>query len=184
MAAVQMDELALANIAMAEFVVDGGTTYATTRIDEVAYSAVIDEGQETILRVKNEFVATNRFDDLQYGSDLTFKQVTFTPEILELIDGGTCTKGADGEIESYAPPAASSIVNRKLFKCNVYVEVKNKEGKYACFAFDKLKGKPATFSFKDGEFVSPEYGAFSRLNAGEVPYEVTFVDELPEITNP
>ena len=179
MAAISMDELALANIAMAEFVVDG-TTYATTRIDEVAYSAVIDEGQETILRVKNEFVATNRFDDLQYGSDLTFKQVTFTPEILELIDGGTCTKGADGEIESYAPPAASSIVNRKLFKCNVYVEVKNKEGKYACFAFDKLKGKPATFSFKDGEFISPEYGAFSRLNAGEV----TFVDELPEITNP
>ena len=36
MAAVQMDELALANIAMAEFVVDGGSTYATTRIDEVA----------------------------------------------------------------------------------------------------------------------------------------------------
>ena len=116
--------------------------------------------------------------------DLTFKQVTFTPEILELIDGGTCNKGTDGEIESYAPPAASSIVNRKLFKCNVYVEVKNKEGKYACFSFDKLKGKPATFSFKDGEFISPEYGAFSRLNAGEVPYEVTFVDELPEITNP
>ena len=65
MAAISMDELALANIAMAEFIVDGGKTYATTRIDEVAYSAVIDEGQETILRVKNEFVATNRFDDLQ-----------------------------------------------------------------------------------------------------------------------
>ena len=182
--AVQMDELALANIAMAEFVVSGGTTYATTRIDEVAYSAVIDEGQETILRVKNEFVATNRFDDLQYGSDLTFKQVTFTPEILELIDGGTCTKDDQDNITGYAPPAASTIVQRKPFKVNIYVEVKNKEGQYACFAFDKLKGKPATFSFKDGEFISPEYGAFSRLNAGEVPYEVTFVDELPEITEP
>ena len=118
MAAISMDELALANIAMAEFVVDG-TTYATTRIDEVAYSAVIDEGQETILRVKNEFVATNRFDDLQYGSDLTFKQVTFTPEILELIDGGTCTKDGVGNITGYAPPAASTIVQRKTFKTNI-----------------------------------------------------------------
>ena len=36
MAAVQMDELALANIAMAEFVVDGGTTYATSSILVVA----------------------------------------------------------------------------------------------------------------------------------------------------
>ena len=35
MAAISMDELALANIAMAEFVVDG-KTYATTWIDEVA----------------------------------------------------------------------------------------------------------------------------------------------------
>ena len=179
MATVAMDELALANIALAEFVVDT-TTYRTTRIDEIAYSAVIDEGQETLLRVKNEFVATNRFEDLQYGSDLTLKQVTFTPEILELIDGGTMTKDSDGTtIIGYAPPAAATIVNRKKFKVNIYVEVKNKEGKYACFTFDKLKGKPASFSFKDGEFIAPEYNASSRLNAGEVPYKVTFVDTLP-----
>ena len=184
MAAITCEEQALANIVRCELETyeDIPAVYRFTTASEGSYSAVVSEGQETILRVKNELLATNRFEDIQYGSDINLTQVTFVPEILAIVDGGTVIKEGD-TIVRYDGPLAGTPVNRKLFKLKLYVEQKDISGEtmqYVCFTFEKCKGKPATFSFKDGEFITPQYTIMSRIPKGSSPYTMEYMDTLPE----
>ena len=99
MAAITCEEQALANIVRCELETYDSPQpkiYRFTTASEGSYSAVVNEGQETILRVKNELLATNRFEDIQYGSDINLTQVTFVPEILAIVDGGTVTRESAG----------------------------------------------------------------------------------------
>lgn len=181
-----IDEQTLANIAMLEFAQSDGTgdIFRTNKCDELSYSAVISEGAETILRVKNEIVATNNFEDIQYGSDLSFKQVIFSPYMLAAIDGGEVAVDESDEVTGYNPPAIGSPVARKEWDISVYTDIKSgaNQGKYCKITYKRCKGKPVSYSFKDGEFVVPEYTTSSRPASGELPYTMEYVDELPKTT--
>ena len=187
MAAITCEEQPLANIVRCEFETYDlqPKTYRFTTASEGSYSAVVNEGQETILRVKNELLATNRFEDIQYGSDINLTQVTFVPEILAIVDGGTVTResGETGKITKYKGPVAGAPVNRKLFKLKLYVEQKDVSGEtqqYVCFTFESCKGKPAAFTFKDGEFITPQYTIMSRIPTGSSPYTMEYMKTLPQ----
>lgn len=180
-----IDEQTLANIAMLEFKQsdDKGDIFRTNKCEELSYSAVVNEGQETQLRVKNEILATNKFEDIQYGSDLSFSQVIFSPYMLAAIDGGEVTTGLESAVTGYNPPAVGAPVARKEWDITVYTEIKSGAnlGKYCAITYKRCKGKPASFSFKDGEFVVPKYETSSRPNSGELPYEMKYVDALPSM---
>ena len=187
MAAITCEEQALANIVRCELETydEQPKVYRFTTASEGSYSAVVNEGQETILRVKNELLATNRFEDIQYGSDINLTQVTFVPEILAIVDGGTVTResGETGKITKYQGPIAGAPVNRKLFKLKLYVEQKDVSGEtqqYVCFTFESCKGKPAAFTFKDGEFITPQYTIVSRIPTGSSPYTMEYMKTLPQ----
>lgn len=184
MATEVLTEKAIVNIVRVEIVTNEDTpkTYQFDTASEAAYSAVVSEGEETILRVKNEIKGINRTEDIQYGCDLTLKQPVFVPEVLAIVDGGTLTKGSDDAVTGYTPPVQGSAVKRTMFTLNIYTEEKDADGStlgYQKFAFNGCKGKPASFNFKDGEFIAPEYTIMSRVKKGTAPYELKFLDALP-----
>lgn len=180
---ITLNEKPIVNIVRVEI----ETEEATPRVlrfdtaSEATYAPVVSEGQETVLRVKNKIMATNRTEDLQYGSDVNMTQVVMVPEVLEIVDGGTLTKDAD-KVTGYQPPVVGAPVNRIPFKLKVYTEEKDGDGStlgYQCFEFLGCKGKPVTFNFKDGEFMAPQYTISSRVKLNTAPYNLTFIDTLP-----
>lgn len=189
---VEMEEKAIVNIRRIEI----ETEEATPRIlrfdtgSEAVYSATVSEGTETILRSKNRIVATDRTEDIQYGSDITLKDLVMQPEVLSIVDGGTLATTSTGEgstlvttITGYTPPVVGVPVNRTKFTTKIYAEEKDIDGEvtgYSVFSFPGCKGKPVSFTFKDGEFMAPEYTMFSRPKKGNAPYAIDFVTELPK----
>lgn len=178
-------EQSQANLAMVEFetIGDSPKVYRTTKIEELAYSATISEGTETVQRSKNEILAIDKKEDIQYGSDLTASHIVFSPQIFALIDGGTLIyhESEFTKVIGYNAPAIGTVVNRAKFTIRAYSEVK--EGDeivgYDCIEFVKCKGKPVSFTLKDGEFRVTQYTITSRPAKGELPYSIKSVTSLP-----
>ncbi|WP_207706202.1 hypothetical protein [Clostridium sp. HBUAS56017] len=189
MANVEMKEKPLVNIARVEIITietTSRTMYFDTA-DEGTYSATTSEGAETILRSKNRIVATNRTEDIQYGSDITLKDLIMLPDVLCVVDGGKLVYDTvdTTKITGYRPPVLGEVVKRTLFTTNIYCEEKGTDGEilgYSKFSFPVCKGKPVDFNFKDGEFMAPQYKIVSRPKKGEAPYALDFIEKLPTYT--
>ena len=125
MSTEKLTEKPIVNIVRTEIVTeeDVPKTYRFDTASEATYAAVVSEGKETVLRVKNEIKAINRTEDIQYGSDINFSQVVVVPEVLAIIDGGTITKQTE-KLQKYTPPVVGSPVNRTLFTLKIYTEEK------------------------------------------------------------
>lgn len=187
MAVEKITEKPIVNIVRVEIVTeeDSPKTYRFDTASEATYAPVVSEGEEKVLRIKNTILATNKTEDIQYGSDLNFTQVVMVPEVLAIVDGGTLN--TTGELDSkkitgYTPPVVGSPVNRTKFTTKIYTEEKDGDGEtlgYQCFAFKGCKGKPVAFTFKDGEFMAPAYTVSSRVKKGTVPYNLDFLESLP-----
>lgn len=187
MATEKLTEKPIVNIVRVEIETEEETSkiYRFDTASEATYAPVVSEGQETILRVKNKIIATNRTEDIQYGSDVNFSQVVMVPEVLAIVDGGTLeTIGEleDKKVTGYQPPVMGEVVNRIGFNLRIYTEEKDGDGEtlgYQCFEYPGCKGKPVSFTFKDGEFMAPAYTITSRVKKGTAPYELNFLDTLP-----
>ena len=180
-----IDEQSQVNLAMIEFETlgDSPQIYRTDKIQELTYAAVISEGEEKVHRNKNEILAIDKKEDIQYGSDLTASHVVFSPQVFALIDGGTLVydEVETTKVIGYNPPAIGKVVKRTKFNLRAYSEIK--EGDeivgYSCLEFLKCKGKPISFNLKDGEFVVTQYNITSRPSKNELPYNLKIVDSLP-----
>jgi len=177
---------AIVNIKRVEIITDETTPKTLTwdTASEAGYEPVVSEGQENVLRTKNTIHAIDRTEDIQYGSNITLKDNKFLSEVLAVVDGGTLKKdGTTQEVIGYSAPLAGQAVNRIPFKLNIYTE--EKEGDevvgYYKFSFPSCKGKPAQFTFADGQFMTPEYTIVSRPKSTEAPFDLDFLTELPAI---
>ena len=187
MSVEKMNEKPIVNIVRTEIVTeeDVPKTYRFNTATEATYSPVVSEGAETVLRVKDEIKAVNRTEDIQYGSDINLSQAVMSPEVLAIVDGGTLTTtGSEGQekVTKYTPPVVGAPVVRKKFTLKVYTEEKDADGEtlgYQCFAYKGCKGRPVNYTFKDGEFMVPQYTVKSRVKKGVAPYELDFLEELP-----
>jgi hypothetical protein len=176
---------AIVNIARVEIVTEETVpkTHTFDTATEAGYEAVVSEGEEVVLRTKNVIHAIDRTEDIQYGSDITMTDSKFQAEVFALIDGGTLVKDETQKITGYNAPVAGQAVNRTPFTLNVYTEEKDGDEivGYYKFSFPRCKGKPAQFTFQDGEFMAPEYTISSRPKSGESPFEVSIIASLPAI---
>ena len=173
----KLTEKPIVNIVRVEIVTedDSPKTYRFDTASEATYAPVVSEGSETILRVKNAILATNRTEDIQYGSDINLTQVVMVPEVLAIVDGGKLVTSGEPQalkVTGYNPPVVGAVVNRTKFTTKIYTEEKDGDGK-GC------KGKPVSFTFKDGEFMAPAYTISSRVKKGIAPYNLEFLEELP-----
>lgn len=178
----------LVNIVRAEIVTEEETpeTFTFDTANEAGVEPSLSEGEETILRVKNIILATNRTEDIVIGYDLTLTDNVLHPEVFALIDGGTLTYDDvdTTKVIKYEGPEAGSAISRKKFTLNLYTEEKDNDGDvlgYAKFTFAHCKGKPVKYSIKDGEFQVPELTAKSRPKRGEKPVTIEFLDILSAV---
>lgn len=162
-------------------------THSFKTASEAEIEPEVSEGDEQILRVKNDILAINRTEDIVIGYNITLKQNELIPEVLALVDGGTLKMD---EIETtkvigYSAPSPGVTVARKTVNVILYTAEKDTAGEilgYVKFKFTNAKGTPVTYSMKDGDFFVPEMALKSRPKSTEVPVDIDFIDVLPTIS--
>ncbi len=176
----------LVNIVMAEIVTEETTprTYRFKTASTASVEPFLSEGNEEILRVKNEILATNRTEDIVVGYNTTLSQSTLIPEVMAIVDGGELVMDATEpeKVVGYLAPAAGAVVERVPFTLNLYSEEKDIDGstvEYIQLQFKHNTGTPMSWNLQDGEFFVPELVMRSRPKAGENPMSVDFMEELP-----
>ncbi len=181
----KLEDKIICNIEVVEIITEEETpvTLYFDTSEEATYSPDVSEGEEKYKRIKNRIVSNNRTEDLQFGSAITFKDSCFQPEVLSIVDGGTVIKTAE-KITGYSAPAVGVVVSRKKFTLNIYTSERGTDGEvitYVKFTYPSCKGTPAKFSFKDGDFMTPEYTVKSRPAKGAKPFEINYVAVLPTV---
>ena len=87
------------------------------------------------------------------------------------------------EIAGYIPPVSGSSETGKKFVLNAYSAQYNAAGEivnYERITYPNCTGQPVALSSEDGAFRAPEYTINSAPDKGQAPYEIVYVDELPE----
>jgi hypothetical protein len=121
------------------------------------------------------------------GTTITLTDNVFNPDLVLVLQGGTCTYDNDGKLVSYTPPVAGSKEVVEPFTLNVYSAQYDTSGdiiNYEKISYPNCTGDPVAFSSEDDVFRAPEYTIDSAPKQGEAPYTITYVDELPVLTDP
>ena len=116
------------------------------------------------------------------GNQITLTDNVFTPELVQMMQGGTLTTAQDGTVTGYTPPVAGSNEKGKIFTLKAYSAQYNAAGvivRYECISYPNCQGVPIAFNSADGEFRAPEYTINSAPDIGEAPYTITYVSQLP-----
>ena len=130
------------------------------------------------------------------GTTITLTDNVFTPELVQVLQGGTIKYWSDAShteeqttdagfgISSYTPPVAGVREENTFFTLKAYSAVYNAAAqitKYECVEYPHCYGDPVAFESEDDVFRAPEYTINSSPDTNEPPYKITYVDELPEI---
>ena len=124
------------------------------------------------------------------GHQITLTDNVFNPELVEILQGGTIVYGTGADankIVSYTPPVVGSDDKGEIFTLNAYSAQYNAAGQivnYEKISYPNCKGVPIAFGAVDGEFRAPEYTINSMPDVGQAPYNMTYVDTLPTLTDP
>lgn len=159
-------------------------TYVFETAETATYTAVVSQGVDVELRVKNALHGAIRTEDLPKGYDIEFADRKFLPQVFALVDGGTYTPGTESVGEKYEAPVMGAPVSRKKFDLYLYTSDRDGDGTaiaYHEWKFPACKGKPVDGSHKDGEFATNTYKLASRPAKGVSPMTMQRVDELPEV---
>lgn len=122
------------------------------------------------------------------GNEITLTDNVFNPELVLVLQGGTIKYDPDNpnKIIGYAPPVAGSPDKGEKFKLNAYTAQYDASGQivqYEKITYPNCQGVPVAFGSEDGAFRAPEYTISSAPKQGEAPYEINYVDELPELVS-
>lgn len=174
----------IANISGAEIITNEATPrfFKFTSAKSVTPEPVLSEGKEEELRTRNTILAQNVLEDILKGYNIKLKDVVFSPELMAFAQGGSVNYDADGNFESYNAPVAGEAAQHTRFVLRIYSEEKDYDGATKCyyrFAFPGCFGSAASFTFEDGEFVSPEYTLKSRAEGGKTQLLIDCMDHMP-----
>ncbi len=174
----------IANISGAEIITIEKTPrfFKFSSAKSVTPEPVLSEGKEEELRTGNTILAQNVLEDILKGYNIKLKDVVFSPELMAFAQGGSISYDADGKFESYNAPTAGQAAEHTRFILRIYSEEKDYDGatkSYYRFAFPGCFGSNASFSFEDGEFVSPEYTVKSRAEGGKTQLLIDCLDSMP-----
>lgn len=120
------------------------------------------------------------------GNEITLSDNVFNPELVLVLQGGTIEYDTTdpNKIVKYTPPVAGSSDKGEKFTLNAYSAQYNAAGtivRYEKISYPNCQGDPIAFGSEDGAFRAPEYTIQSAPDTGQAPYEITYVDELPEL---
>lgn len=145
------------------------------------------EQQEAVrLIIKGVLRAQKLAESTLTGNTITLTDNVFNPELVLILQGGEIKYDSTDEnkITGYNPPAAGANDTGETFTLNAYSAQYNAAGQivqYEKISYPNCVGSPIAFSATDGEFRAPEYTISSAANIGELPYQINYVEELPEL---
>lgn len=165
----------------------GGQKFRVDTAETAELEAVTSEGTEDIKRNDTRILAIVRTPDLLYGYNLTFKDNTFDPEIMALVEGGTLRKtGETGSqtIEGYDSPMLSTgAANMKPFRLTLYVPnyLGDSIVNYVKITLNNCSGTAPSMNLGK-EFFAPEFNVKAReATKASLPIKsMDYVATLPE----
>lgn len=190
-------EIPTIDIALFTISVDGGAEIALNTASKLGVSPQTEKQEAVKLIVKGRLIAQKPEETVITGNQLTLTDNVFIPELVKILQGGTIKywtdkdKTAEGDedqgfgISRYTPPVAGAVEQLTPFVSKAYSAIYNAAGictGYECISYPNCKGTPVALSSEDGVFRAPEYVINSAPNSGEAPYEITYVKELPTVT--
>lgn len=187
MANKKVTNMALIDVEMVELVAHNieQDTYRWQTASNLDAELNITEGEATELIVNGRLIAQKRAKDVVTSTTLTVSDNVFAPEIVQFIQGGEFVKDESGEFISYTAPLAGDEVKATKFDFNIYTAQRDMAGdivSYMKIAFPNCAGKPVGIKLENGAFFAPSYEIISSASAGEAPYTITAVEELPTLT--
>lgn len=156
--------------------------------NSIAVEPQLEESDAVRLVVKGILRAQKPGTSTLTGNKITLTDNVFNPELVVALQGGTITYDSvdKNKVTAYKPPAAGSAAHTETFTLNAYSAQYNAAGQivnYEKISYPNCVGTPVAFSSEDGTFRAPEYTINSAPNTGESPYEITYVDTLPTLTD-
>lgn len=162
----------------------GGVKIKVDTAETAELEAVTSEGTEDLKRNDTRILAIVRTPDLLYGYNLTFKDNTFDPEIMALIEGGKVKKKQGTEtITGYDSPMLSDGANNmKPFRLTLYVPnyVGDSIVNYVKISLNNCTGSAPGMNLGK-EFYAPEFTVKAReATKASLPIKsMEYVTELP-----
>ena len=155
--------------------------------NKLAVEPQIETTEGVKLIIKGVLKAQKPEQSTVTGNKLTLTDNVFNPELVLVLQGGTIKYDSvdQSKIIGYTPPVSGSKDKGEVFKLNAYSAQYNAAGlivNYEKITYPNCSGSPVAFGAEDGVFRAPEYTINSAPNTGEAPYDITYVDELPELT--
>lgn len=156
--------------------------------NKISVEPEIEETDAVKLVVKGRLRAQKPSQSTITGHTITLNDNVFNPELVLVLQGGEIVYDTHEptKIIGYHPPVAGSSDKGEVFGLNAYSAQYNAAGQivnYEKIHYPNCTGNPVAFASEDGAFRAPEYTIKSAPNTGEAPYEISYVDALPELAN-
>lgn len=155
------------------------------------------ETQDAIkLIIKGNLKAQKGEQSTLTGTKITLTDNVFTPELVQVLQGGTILYWSDAShtststtdagygIAKYTPALTGQRPTPTYFTMEAYSAIYNAAAQivgYEKATYPHCYGDPVAFSAEDDVFRAPEYTIHSAPDTGEAPYVLDYVDELPVI---
>ena len=176
-----------------------GIEFGFDTANQVEVEVQTEDSDAVKLVVKGRLRAQKPAESTITGHQITLHDNVFNPQLVKVLQGGIIQYWQDEEhnimgeeetafgVAKYTPPIAGSEEKGEIFTFNTYSAIYNAAGiivNYEKTMYPNCQGIPVAFNSQDGTFRAPEYTINSAPNEDEAPYEMTWVDTLPQLVDP
>ena len=156
--------------------------------NKVSVKAQTNTTDAVQLIIKGKLKAQKKAKTTLTGNQITLTDNVFNTDLAIAVQGGTAVYDATThKLTSYTPAVAGKDNDLPSFVLNCYSAQYDAAGKivnYEKISYPNCTGQPVAFSSEDGTFRAPEYTIDSAPADGEAPYTITYVEQLPTLTDP
>lgn len=176
-----------------------GIEFGFDTANQVEVEVQTEDSEAVKLVVKGRLRSQKPAESTITGHQITLHDNVFNPQLVKVLQGGTILYWQDEEhtvmdedetsygVAKYTPPVAGSSEKGEIFTFNTYSAIYNAAGVitgYEKTMYPNCQGVPVAFNSEDGSFRAPEYTINSAPDEGEAPYEMMWIDSLPQLVDP
>lgn len=161
------------------------TMYGLNTASKIAVEVQTDTKDPVKLIVNGRLIAQKHQQVTVTGNKITLTDNVFTPEVVKMLQGGTIkydSKDAT-KVIGYTPPEVGDNTPIEPFELQAYSARYDAAGLiigYEKITYPNCKGEPVALNSENDVFRAPEYAINSAPQSGQAPYDIDYVDELPE----
>lgn len=175
-------------------------TFALDTASKIGIESQLETQDAIKLIIKGALKAQKGEEVTLTGTKITLTDNIFTPELVQVLQGGTILYWADAAhedtptttdagfgIASYTPVVAGTRPTPTYFTLKAYSAIYNAAAQitgYEVATYPHCYGEPVALSSEDNVFRAPEYTINSAPDTGEAPYVLDYIlpSELPEVS--